>query len=447
MLAAATSCRDERTADVWRAFLSTGASLVQEFSVESDEELLACLLRLRFRTSNALLHLYEKVCECPPLAPHLNEWFVFGDVSRAVRGPYSPITRDVLSRVEGMSQQEAVAVIEGTGLLPRLSADRQAWVDAWKNTIGGGDLSDFIYIFGQDMLDHMRAIQRNRDRLPAAYLHAGAIAVAADYLGVLAARMIIREAGVKEGKREKWDADARSRFAVTFLAEHQDVMAAMLSDESSEENDIVFVGVEDPLALLTQRRAFEGFDIPALIRNATATLQQGLGVNSQCFMRILTDPVLAMYGRLLEHRDVLLLFLFNHAMFAAFNDLRRASDGAETDAVFLNAVLYQMGAIWPDMERMLNLQPIGAPKWAARLKGFIAMMGPQGHGGIPGMGNGNGVPGNGASGTPPPAGFTPQLAGVPSSPLHLAAMDQSLRITLPMVPATGFMPFTGLPVL
>lgn len=387
MIALFSGISEPMTAGIWRQFLSTVAAIVPDPTAEG----LFNEIMVRLEADRAILSLYEGVLEIPFLASFAERWFRFGDLDTTVSGDFLPISKETMARVGEMSLEEMTSVIEGTGLLPAGEKDRQAWVDEWMRDVDRRPPTmlwhDFAKWYGR--------LQKGAKYLPEPFKFVGAIVNKADMENILLLRMAARRF-FAEQTVGRLDEKGIAHFALLFLFEHQRLIADVFRDRANSELDELELSDGDQLALLAGRNAFSGHDVKALAALAREFLRLR-GTLTKQVEEILGDGVAAMFGRILMHKDALMIHNFsgmivgmiqdlpNIREFLTENDIAKDFYGQETVESY---VFGDFGHHWPFFERMLEFEPLELDAMSAEIDRAIELARGGGSGGAPSSGGG-----------------------------------------------------------
>jgi len=405
MIALFSGISDPKTAGIWRQFLSTAAAIVPDFTAGGMGEGLLNEIMVRLEVDRAILSLYEGILEIPLLASFAERWFRFGELDTTVSGDFLPISEETIARVGEMSLEEMTRVIEGTGLLPAGEKDRQAWVDEWMRFIDRRPPT----MLWQGFAEWYGWLQKRAKYLPEPFKFVGAIVNKADGEDILALRMAARRFFAEQTVGRLGE-EGIAHFALLFLFEHQRLIADVFKDRVNPEPDELELSDGAPLALLAGREAFSDHDVKALATLAREFLRLRGTLTKQAG-EILGDGVAAMFGRILMHKDALMIHNFsgmiagmiqdlpNIREFLTENDPAKDFYGQETVESY---VFDDFSHHWPFFERMLGFEPLELNAMSAEIDRAIDIVrrAAGGSGGMSGGGGGFDTSGSGPGSGP-----------------------------------------------
>jgi hypothetical protein len=444
--------------EVWRRVAALALKMIsdEEMDIKPGDTISPLAT---FKINEIALSLLEEIERSPTLSTYASQWFSWGETSRALHGEFTPLPEDILGRLGQMSEDDMTVAIEGTGLIPPNPSDRQTWIDEWRRYARECYRIAKHGCRSRDAIRMANEQLRRLDTLPMPYVLARAIAHRADRETILERRFELFETQLVRDSRQAGDdrltltRRQRCEFAIRFLVEHQGVIGRWLRRSEQMEDEAQFLNSlsespEEAYAVMSRRLESQGHDVGRLAGLGMAYL-----LTLSADMTAEVPPVIyLMMGRVVDHRDDMLISRFARLVRETWTHMRRSGDELVDDdgnpmtpnaraQTFIDCVAVS----WDDYEDAMSLRPADSQNADA----FLATRGRrENKGGGGGSSGSGGAAGGGGPASPPPSPqggqATASRISVPISALAPPSIPITLRcVTMPW--QMGGTIYTGLP--
>jgi hypothetical protein len=403
----------EGVGEIWRLLVSSFINDDETIQDMPDGEL---GYRAVGKFSFAALSLYDRIVANQTLEKHVERWFSWGDV-RADHDDIIPLSGVMDASIDDMSIDDMTAAIERMGILPKSKAGVQEWIDIWKKGMRMNLKAQAKSRVKRTKTWAQRELKR-LNSLPRPYLLVNVLTSRAGYRWAMENRFKYLEDKAKRdlGAAHKWDDLEKSRFAMRFLLEHQDIISKNVSeididfDEVDVNNSPLDVVYEDLLG----KPEFQDYEGEYLASLGQEYLEQRfpseIAAGFHKIVHLLT-------GRLVEFGDSFFMAdhmselkevssrLQKHPVPPELFDFIPSNDDPSDVSLVENLIMH-----WDRCKGLLKLRALKTEalvKFRAQSQVFVSggkyrkgNGGGDGENGGTGSGPSNGVPSNGTPGTP-----------------------------------------------